>query len=495
MSTAQNLEPPVVVPGHMVRKRLAAVRAADAWTTWRLSGPLFVPIAIRVIRGPWQILAYVWLMGLALLGRRQAILALVLLWLFNMFTHVFGSPPGFAAVFRHLTVFAAALSVFAIHAGESPKSRTPGLLMWSGLLNVLLIFHSLFFSTMPDISTLKAILFFVTIQTLLTAWSRLSPQQRSITENQMWGVLYGVAVLSMPLAAMKAGYFKNGRGFQGLLEHPQAFGPIMAILAVWLFATWLTDRQMPFILKVVLGLAIAWVYLAGARIGAVMLAVGVVAALVAGPITALMNRSARVPRLLKRRLVVLAAAMILLIAVGGPFLAGKVQQFIAKTGRSTTAVEAAWESRGHLVEAMQANIREHPLTGIGLGVASSPESFSSMVRDPIFGLAIMATVEKGVLPVAMVEEMGWPLALLYAPWFLALLLMAVRAGPRYAGVCAAALVNNISEAVFFSPGGTGLIVEILVTMAATAAPAREDPIVAPRIVALIPPATRSSASG
>jgi hypothetical protein len=73
-----------------------------------------------------------------------------------------------------------------------------------------------------------------------------------------------------------------------------------------------------------------------------------------------------------------------------------------------------------------------------------------------------------------VEEMGWPLALLYAPWFVVLLLNSARAGPRYAGVCAAAFTLGLSEAAFFSPGGGGLIIQLLVAMAATAPPVGSD---------------------
>lgn len=476
MSTAQHIDPRVAGPaaaGPRLRPPVSA-RIADVRTAWRRSWPIVAPIVVRVVPGPAKILAYVWASGYALLGRRQAIMAIVMLWLFNMFTHAFGTPPGAAAIFRHLTVFSTALSVLLIHAGEPPRSRTPKLLMWTGLLSGLLIVHSIFFSTMPDISILKALSFAMTIQALLVAWSRLSPNERSVTENQMWGVLYAVAVLSIPLVASGRGYVRTGRGFQGLLEHPQAFGPTMAIVAVWLLTTWLTDRRMNSLLKLILGLSLAWIYLAGARIGVVVFVIGMATALFAGPFTALINRSTRLPRILKGRLSILVAGIAMVLAVAGPLVAVKFQQFIAKTGKATSAVEAAWESRGGLIEAMQANIREHPITGIGLGVASTTSGYSAVARDPIFGIAIMATVEKGVLPVAMVEEMGWPLALLYAPWFFALLVLAIRAGPRYAGVCAAALTVNVSECVFFSPGGGGLIIQALVTMAATAPPASQD---------------------
>lgn len=399
-----------------------------------------------------------------------------MLWLFNMFTHAFGFPPGGAVVFRHLTVFAAALSVFVVYAAAPPRSSTPMLLLWTGGLNILLLMHSLFISTAPDISTGKALTYSLVIQTLLTAWSRLAPQERSVTEKQVWGVFFGLALLSAPLMLSSRGYFKNGFGFQGLLEHPQAFGPFMALLAVWLFATWLTDRRMPGMLKALMVLAMAYVYLARARGGMVMLAVGIFAAIGLRPLTALMNQSARVPRLLKGRLAFLMVSIAVVLVVAGPFVGAEFQRFFLKqASNAETVKEAFWESRGFLVEMMQQNISEHPMTGIGFGVASTPEGYSAISRDPFFGFVIMAAVEKGVLPVAIVEELGWPLALLFAPWFLGLFIQAIRGGPRYAGVCAAALVLNFSECVFFSPGGGGLIVEVLVAMAATAPPAIQGP--------------------
>jgi hypothetical protein len=447
---------------------------------WNWAQPLIVAVILRAIPGPLRITAWFWTCGYALLGRRQAILSLVLLFLLNLFTHAAGLPPGNAAIFRHLTIFSAALSVFVLYAAAPPRSRTPTLLMWTGILNVLLIFHSVFISTSPDISTLKAISYIMTIQTLLTAWSRLSPFERIVTEKQLWGVFYGLSLLSIPLVVTGAGYFRNGRGFQGLLEHPQAFGPMMGIFSVWLFATWLTDRRMSNFMKAVLVLSIVWIFMAEARSGAGIFLVGVVVAIVSRPLAAALNRWQQVPKILLGRLLLLTVGIVAMGAIAGPRLASSAQEFIRKEGRSTTVTDAAWESRGFLIERMQANIRERPFTGIGFGVASAPELYTSVVRDPIFGITVMAATEKGVLPVAVVEELGWPLALLFLPWFLALLVNAIRAGPRYAGVCAAALTLNMSECLFFSPGGGGLIVLVLVTMAATAPPAGSDAALASR---------------
>lgn len=456
------------------RRIVAPNRFSSTLAAWSLSLLLVIPVVLRVVPGPLRIAAYAWATIYTLLGRRQTIVALALLWLLNMFTHAIGPPPGGAAAFRHLTIFSAALSVLVIHAWTPPRSTSPGLLIWTFLMSVVLLLHSMFVSTMPDVSVLKAVSFALTFQTLLTAWSRLSPQERLVTEKQLWGIVFALAVLSTPLVAMAAGYFKNGSGFQGLLEHPQAFGPMMAILVAWLFGTWMTDRRMSLWLVAMIGLALVWAYLSLARSSIVLILVGILAALASRPLTALMNRSVRIPRLLAGRLAVFVVSLIVLLAVAGPKINDGFKKFIAKGRGSETLTDAAWKSRGHLIVAMQDNIAEHPWTGIGFGVASSPEKYAALVRDQYFGIVIMAAVEKGVLPVAIVEELGWPLALLYLPWFLALLLCAVRAGPRYAAVCAAVYALNFSECCFFSPGGGGLIVQTLVAMAATAPPASQD---------------------
>lgn len=481
MSTIPAVDRPPVPPVTTGRRRLsapamhevAAARNASR-IAWRQSRPLIVGIVLRALPGAAKLAAYAWATGYAFLGRRQAIMALMLLWLCNMFTHAVGAPQGGAAFFRHATVLAAAISVFVLHAAAPPRTRTPGLLVWTGILSLILLTHSMLFSTAKDISVLKAISFALTIQTFFTAWSRLPAAERAVTEDQVMGLLSAIAVCSVPLVVLPAGYIRTGLGFQGVLEHPQAFGQTTGILAVWLTATWLTERNMRRSLKMLLPVLFVGMYLARSRMAVVLYVVGVSVAIATGPLSAVVGRFKRVPRLLKGRLTLALVAGTVLAVFGGSVFNEAVQDFVRKGSKATTAVEAAWQARGGMIEMMRHNIDEHPITGIGLGVPSFPEMMYAIVRDPIFGLPVMATVEKGVLPVAMVEELGWPLALLYALWFLALLVCAARAGPRYAGLCAAVLTLNFSEAVFFSPGGGGMLIQLLVAMAATAQPPEQN---------------------
>jgi hypothetical protein len=415
-------------------------------------------------------LSYFLIAGYALAGKRQAVVAMFLVWLFNTFTHGFGYPPSLAALYRHGIIFAATFSVFVLHAGRSPRSRCPGLLVSTACLSVLLVMHSLTLSIDPSISALKAISFALSLQTLLTGWSSLSPADRDLGAKQVWGTLMAVAVLSMPLVFHPIGYMRNGRGFQGLLQHPQMFGPTMGLLATWLFASWLTAPTTSLFRRGVFFLSLSWIYLSQARIGALVFVAGALAAIMIGPLSAALNKYVRIPRVRGGRLAALGVSLVVLGVFAGPILVGRVKSFISKGGQEMSVQDAALKSRGFKVEQMMVNIRARPMVGIGLGIASDLDNEQMVVRDPYFGIAIMAPVEKGVLPVAMVEEFGGPLAILYGVWFGFLLLSAIKGGVVNGALCVAALSFNLAEAVFFSPGGCGMLDLTVAAMAATAGP-------------------------
>lgn len=453
------------VPHQRVPRRSGVPAKVGLWQ----SLPVLLLTVMRVVPGPSALIAYLALPLYALRRTRNAILALFLVWLFNTMSHGFGRPPGWTAATRHLAIFGAAFSVLVLHVGARPRSRCPMLIMATGGLCLILLLHSILISTAPDISGLKALSFSLTLLALLVGWSKLNANDDELARRQIFGVLIGIALASIPLVGMGIGYMRNGRGFQGVLVHPQAFGPTMAILATWLFARWLTRSLPPLLGYTALPLALVWVYLSQARIAALMFLAGALMTVSVGPVTAALNRWRRFPRVNRGRLAFLTIAVVIGMVLGGPLLAGRFTDFLQKGRQATTLGETVEQSRGGLLAEMYPNIREHPLTGIGLGVPSDGDLEGPfVVRDPVFGIVLMAPVEKGVLAVAMVEEFGWPLAILWFGWFAAVQAMACRAGVVNAALCAAALASNIAEAAFFSPGGVGMVTLVIVTMTATA---------------------------
>lgn len=82
-------------------------------------------------------------------------------------------------------------------------------------------------------------------------------------------------------------------------------------------------------------------------------------------------------------------------------------------------------------------------------------------RDPVLGLPTGASIEKGVAPLMVLEEVGVLGALFVALWLLRLLRSAARSGLAPFAVCMTVLLLNMGEATLFSAGGMGLLPMIL----------------------------------
>ena len=79
----------------------------------------------------------------------------------------------------------------------------------------------------------------------------------------------------------------------------------------------------------------------------------------------------------------------------------------------------------------------------------------------------MATVEKGVMPVMILEELGIPLGTLTLVWLLYLGMQSARGGLLPLSVYGTAICTNLGEAAFFSAGGNGLILILVACWAVT----------------------------
>jgi len=175
------------------------------------------------------------------------------------------------------------------------------------------------------------------------------------------------------------------------------------------------------------------------------------------------------PRIVVARLGAAAVLFLLLCVVGGQQLARGAKTFLLKYAEQedVSLIEQGLSSRQGLIDVMKMNINRYPLTGIGFGIGSTPYARSNVQRDAIFGLPMMATIEKGVLPVMILEELGIPLGCLVYLWIGTLAFAATRGGILPISVFAAVMLTNVAEAAFLSPGGAGLLSILLVAWAAT----------------------------
>lgn len=430
---------------------------------------LIASLAMRVISMPTANLSYWVLAGYALLGRSYAIQALALSWLFTMLNPGIGPEGPLSAMGRYGVMAAAAASVWwrSWGARKGPTFEISRLVLVTLLLGAGFVLHTLLVSPIRDVSLLKAVSWTVTFATLLSAWSGLTPAARQRLEYQLFVGLTVLMLASLPLLGTDLGFRVNGTGFQGLLNHPQAFGPVMALLAAWLGSRILAEWRPPWYLVGLFGLALVLVVMSEARTAGLGLVLGLGMAMVIGRRLARRRWRDFLPGLRSTRVRVILALALVGAVASGPFLAGYIETYLTKRTDNVALGDMYEASRGALIDRMLENVRDHPWTGIGFGIASYPEDMD-VARDPVLGLPTGAAVEKGVVFLAVLEELGVFGLLAVLAWLWILVRRAARnAGMTALAVCLTALFMNFGESVLFSPGGLGMLSLILIAWTAT----------------------------
>jgi hypothetical protein len=418
---------------------------------------LVLVIGLRLASENTANLGYLVLAAYALFGRAQAIQALAMSWLITMINPGLAPESSLAAAGRYLVVFAAAGSVFTRSGFVSKPIVRPITALTLGLGGFFLV-HSWFSSPMPDISVLKAVSWTLLVITLVAAWTDLIPIERHRLSDQLFAGLVIVLLVSLPLLLMPVGYLRNGTGFQGILNQPQAFGSTMALLGAWTVARLLGDKHPSLQLLSMAALCLVLVVLSEARTAGIALVLGVVIALVV--ILFFSNRKLGVvlPGLKSRSFQFMAFFALMGVIATGPIINAISTDFISKGQRANVSglLDAYDQSRGFQIDNMMVNIRQDPWIGIGFGIASEP-SLMEISRDPFLGLPIGASVEKGVMPLAVLEEVGIPGFMLAMFWLWIVLRRSARGGMAPLVIVLTILLINLGESTLFSPGGIGLL--------------------------------------
>lgn len=449
---------------HMAGHVVAARRPRLRWSAL----VVLVLLGLRLASGPTAAAAFFLLAAYALTGRAQAIQALALSWLFSMLSPALAPEVPLAALGRYAVIAGAALSVLL----RVRRGRDTGgvsihyLVLLTLLLGAGILAHALLFSAIRDVSVLKVASWTVAAATLLSAWAGLDESARQRLERQIFGGLVLLLLASLPLVASGRGYLVNGTGFQGVLAHPQTFGPTMALLAAWLGSRIVADPRPPWRVVGLFVMALVLILLSEARTAGLGLVLGLVVAAFSGRVLARRKLRDYLPGLRSRRVQMAVGFGLLVVIAAGPFLGQRVGTYLAKRSGTSNVVEAYDRSRGAKVDQMWDNIREHPLRGIGFGVASDPLEME-VKRDPVLGLPTGASIEKGVVYLAVWEELGLLGLLAVLVWLWLLVRRAARGGMTPLAVCLTVLFMNFGEATLFSPSGMGMLSLILLAWAST----------------------------
>lgn len=303
------------------------------------------------------------------------------------------------------------------------------------------------------VSAIKLIVFAYVTSAVIAGVLALNQEDISRMTVWMFSLMAAIVLLSVctfPFPAIA--YALNGTGFQGILNHPQSFGPLLAPLACWSIASAIFSGR-----SVVKGLSIG-----GGLIGLMFLSearTAIVASLLSLTVTlfvVIFRQKAFSGFRFGRAITIIIGAVVafattVLLSAG---VREKLLGFIFKHNSKT--VEAALATRAGGIASQWENFLNSPLIGYGFGVYPGGR-FRAEVTE-FWGIPISAPVEKGFLPTAVLEETGiiGAVALIFLLGYMTRLAMKYR-DAAWIALFFACITVNVGEMVFFSVGGIGLI--------------------------------------
>ena len=417
---------------------------------------LIIAFCLRFIGGDIANFSYFVLAGYAFFGRAQLIQSLAILWFFSFIGPAITEDPSAAHLLRYVTIGGAAVSLLLQNYKDNSYKSVSLPVFATLFLSVFIVVHSMSFSLMVDVSILKAISWLTVVGVLLSAWTSLDYLERARLEMQLFGGLAVLMLMCLPLVFMEIGYIRNGYAFQGISGSSQSWGLIMAILGSWLIGRLFERVKYRWFEIILLVLSLILLVMSATRTAGLALFLAAFGSLIIFAFTRVSLLS-----FIRTLAVVSAISMVSWFS-----FSDQLTTFMYKKDSVSNVLEIGEVSRGVLVFPMIKNISENPMTGIGFGVASRPSMRYSR-RDSLFGLPISSPVEKGVTPIAALEELGLPGLLLVLLWTWIMIRRSFRSGFAPFVVLSTVMFTNLGEASMFSAGGMGLLLLISLGWAVT----------------------------
>ena len=421
---------------------------------------------------------YVVLALWALRGVRSALQALTLSLLVTV------SNPALVAevgnVLRWVVMLTAAGRIFfdTFRYGKIPHSLSALFLFSSAVLLI-----SLTSSYATTLSIFKVGVFTIGTSAVILGF-HLNRGEHEYWTSWFFTLALTVIVLSIPTYFIEeVGRHKNGRGFQGILQHPQTYGVFLASTLSWLTGA-LLFREVKRNGLVLFTVAIGWLLLVATLARTAFLSVWL--GLLAATIVAVLARRKDWALTLKRLFLgkwSVPFLVVSLMAVAGAAVGfqSTVSEFLLKYDGSALVLErqgysastiagAMYGSRRNMIAQSFDNFEKHPWTGIGFGMASEQEEFL-VERANYLNIPVRASIEKGFLPTAVLEEVG----IFGAVFLLVFLLSLIRPVISHGSLAAlwlilTCVIINMGEVVIFSFGGIGLYNWLMIGLSRTILP-------------------------
>jgi hypothetical protein len=396
-------------------------------------------------------------------GSKESIMAISLLTLIVILNNYRLSFGGSARVLWWIALMSCSIRII-IDAIRHRVLSHP-VLPWLFLFTVIVSFQSIFSSNIAI--SLAKILSFSTVAISLLLGFKLTIIRSVDWTSWFLGLWIAILLLSIPAFIFTdIGYFRDPGGFQGALAHPQLLGIFFAPCISWLIArSFFSSLNSNRLLLFMTAVSIFFVYHSKARtsLAAIIMSFSLIGFM---SLFVVRSWSRFIPRF--TLWVVFIFGTLVFVGLGTIVRTqGGLVDFLDKGSESTNVNEALKKSRGSIIEESWNNFIENPIFGIGFGITKN-EYFTPQI-DARSGLPVSAATEKALLPVVLLEEVGLVGTFSFIPFFFMLLRSSSETSDLLMPmVFASSLFINIGEMVFFSVGGVGLYLLMLIFWSANA---------------------------
>ena len=284
------------------------------------------------------------------------------------------------------------------------------------------------------------------------------------TKKWIKSFLLIILLLSIPtLLVPKIAFSVNQRFFSGILNHPQAFGMTAAAAGAIYIGQIFFQNKSKLLPVVIIIFCISLILVSGSRTaGMALFSAVIISSLL---FSMLIIRNIKLINFNKVKLIIILISFLLII-ISIPSILDLTNIFMTKTEKiaADSIISAFKTSRAVLYGPIINNIIENPIKGIGFGLASD---WLFMDIKYFIGIPVSAPVEKGVLPLAVLEEVGVFGLVFFIVWILLLVRCSIANGFSDTIVLLTILLFNLGEAGLFSANGYGMLYLVLLTSATT----------------------------
>ena len=368
--------------------------------------------------------------------------------------------PMFSTV-KWLMLFAGAISTMYYYFNV-PKNRRnfPSILISLFLFFMAATCISAFASYYLSLSIFKLVSFSLGASVALSAF----PLCRTNIDWKQWltTLTFVVAIVSLPLLFHPLGYFRNGRGFQGIMSHPQALGVFLAPVTTLLTTEWFVSTRKLRLLPPLL-LLITLIILSQARTAALAIALALLFAIFF--IFHFKNRLSSGALATSMGIVILGITIV--AAIWSNEFEKVISGFVFKSdrlgfsGSNQELEDAILRSRGNQIDQLLDNISNSPIVGVGFGM-DGPHGVHDIRINETLGIPVSAPVESGFLPLAVVSQVGMVGTLFFLIFVIQFYRGVLRTTePGIIALAFAPLTVNFGEAIYFAVGGLGLYMWII----------------------------------